>query len=84
MEAAMHSTLNAIFQRRAIRLFDPIEISPALRDELLGAARLAPSSFNSQPYRLFWVSSRESLRTVAQLFQPAARGNRIRSRRRRR
>jgi nitroreductase len=67
MEAAMHSSLNAIFQRRAIRLFDPIEISPALRDELLDAARLAPSSFNIQPYRLFWVSSRESLRTVAQL-----------------
>jgi nitroreductase/dihydropteridine reductase len=67
MEAAMHSSLNAIFQRRAIRLFDPIEIPPALRDELLEAARLAPSSFNIQPYRLFWVSSRESLRTVAQL-----------------
>jgi nitroreductase len=67
MEAAMHSSLNAIFQRRAIRLFDPIEISPALCDELLEAARLAPSSFNIQPYRLFWVSSRESLRTVAQL-----------------
>jgi nitroreductase len=63
----MHSSLNAIFQRRAIRLFDPIEIPPALRDELLEAARLAPSSFNIQPYRLFWVSSGESLRTVAQL-----------------
>jgi nitroreductase len=67
MEAAMHSSLNAIFQRRAIRLFDPIAIPPALRDELLEAARLVPSSFNIQPYRLFWVSSRESLRTVAQL-----------------
>jgi nitroreductase len=33
----------------------------------LEAARLAPSSFNIQPHRLFWVSSRESLRTVAQL-----------------
>jgi nitroreductase len=67
MEAAMHSSLNAIFQRRAIRVFDPIEISPTLRDELLEAARLAPSSFNSQPYRLFWVSSCDSRRIVAQL-----------------
>jgi hypothetical protein len=57
----MHSSLNAIFQRWAIRLFDPIEISPTLLDELLEAARLAPSSFNSQPYRLFWVSSCDSL-----------------------
>ena len=61
----MHATLNAIFQRRAIREFDPIEIAPSLRNELLEAARLAPSSFNSQPYRLFWVSSCDSLRTVA-------------------
>jgi nitroreductase len=53
--------------RDAIRVFEPVEISAALRDELLEAARLAPSSFNSQPYRLFWVSSRDSLRTVAQL-----------------
>jgi nitroreductase len=67
MEATMHSSLNAIFERRAIRRFDPIEISPALRDQLLAAARLAPSSFNSQPYRLFWVSSCDQLRTVAQL-----------------
>jgi len=61
----MHPSLNAIFQRRAIRVFDPVEISPVVRDELLQAARFAPSSFNSQPYRLFWVSSRDSLRTVA-------------------
>jgi nitroreductase len=65
MEADMHPTLRAIFQRRAIREFDPVEISPSLRNELLEAARLAPSSFNSQPYRLFWVSSCDSLRTVA-------------------
>lgn len=63
----MHSSLNAIFQRRAIRVFDPIEISPTLRDELLEGARLVPSSFNNQPYRLFSVSSCDPLRTVAQL-----------------
>ncbi len=70
----MHSSLNAIFQRRAIRVFDPVEISPTLRDELLEAARRAPSSFNSQPYRLLWVSSCDSLRMVAQLWfsQPPA------------
>ena len=44
----------------------PSGISPTLRDELLEAARLVPSSFNSQPYRLFWVSSCDSLRMIAQ------------------
>ncbi len=63
----MHPSLNAIAQRRAIRVFDPVEISPAVRDELLHAARLAPSSFNIQPYRLFWIASPESRRAVAQL-----------------
>jgi nitroreductase len=74
MEVTMHPTLKAICQRRAIREFDPVEISPLLRNELLEAARLAPSSFNSQPYRLFWVSSCDSLRSVAKFCfsQPAA------------
>jgi nitroreductase len=67
METTMHPSLDAIFHGRAIRVFDPVEIPPALRDELLHAARVAPSSFNSQPYRLFWVASPDSLRAVARL-----------------
>jgi nitroreductase len=43
METVKHSVLNSIFQRRAIRVFEPVEISPALRDELLEAARVARS-----------------------------------------
>lgn len=67
MEVTVHASLDAIFPRRAIRVFDPADISPSLRDELPHAARLAPSSFNSQPYRLVWVASPEPRRTVAQL-----------------
>jgi nitroreductase len=53
----MNTTLDAIVRRRAIRAFDPVSISPAIREQLLNAARLAPSSFNSQPYRFYWVES---------------------------
>jgi nitroreductase len=67
METAMHPSLKAISQRRAVRVFDRIDISPALRDELLHAARVAPSSFNSQPYHLFWAESPASRRAVARL-----------------
>jgi nitroreductase len=67
MEATMHPSLEAICQPRAIRVFDRVDISPALRDELLHAALLAPSGFNSQPYRLFWVESPTSRREVATL-----------------
>ena len=59
--------LSAIFQRRAIRLFEPVEIPAATRDLLLRSARQAPSSFNMQPYRLYWVESPAQREAVAEL-----------------
>ena len=59
--------LAAIFSRRAIKAFDPVDIPPALREQLLDAARLAPSSFNSQPYRLYWIESPAQRAVAAQL-----------------
>jgi nitroreductase len=55
------------FQFLNLVLLATVSQIATLRDELLEAARLAPSSFNSPPYRLFWVSSCDSLRMVAQL-----------------
>jgi nitroreductase len=63
----MHQTLETIFQRRAIKVFDSVEIPEDVRDQILDAARVAPSSFNSQPYKLYWVESPARRRTVAQL-----------------
>jgi nitroreductase len=59
MEADTMSThsLDAIFKRRAIKSFDPVQIDPELRRQILDAARRAPSSFNMQPYRLYWIES---------------------------
>jgi nitroreductase len=59
--------LNAMLQRRAVKVFDPIEISGELREQILDAARHAPSSFNSQPYRFFWVQSAVKKDAVAKL-----------------
>jgi nitroreductase len=63
----MHPILEAIFQRRAIKVFDPVEIPDDVREQILDAARVAPSSFNSQPYKFYWVESSARRRTVAQL-----------------
>ncbi|HZP63660.1 MAG TPA: nitroreductase family protein [Terriglobales bacterium] len=63
----MSEILDAIFQRRAVKLFEPVEISPALREQILDAARYAPSSFNSQPYKLYWVGSPAQRAVVARL-----------------
>jgi nitroreductase len=57
LEVVMSDALTAILNRRAIKVFDPIEITPILREQILHAARCAPSSFNIQPYRFFWIES---------------------------
>ena len=63
----MNHTLDAIFQRRAVKVFEPVEISEELREQILNAARHAPSSFNSQPYKFYWVGSAARKAAVAKL-----------------
>src|ERR1700756_4330059 len=63
----MSDVLDAIFQRRAVKFFEPVEISDELRRQVLDAASHAPSSFNSQPYKFYWVQSPASRSAVAKL-----------------
>jgi nitroreductase len=63
----MNGTLEAIFQRRAVKLFEPVEISESVREQILNAARHAPSSFNTQPYRFYWVGAANRRAAVAKL-----------------
>lgn len=63
----MREVLPAIFHRRAVKVFEPAEISDDVREQLLDAARYAPSSFNMQPYRLYWVESAVSRQAVSEL-----------------
>jgi nitroreductase len=63
----MSEVLEAIFQRRAVKVFDPVEIPGDLRERLLDAARVAPSSFNMQPYRFYWVETPETKKMAAKL-----------------
>jgi nitroreductase len=67
MEPIMDGTLEAIFQRRAVKVFEPVEISEELREQILNAARHAPSSFNTQPYRFYWVETAKEKTAVAKL-----------------
>jgi nitroreductase len=63
----MNEALDAIYQRRAVKVFEPVEISAGLREQILNAARHAPSSFNSQPYKFYWVGSGANKAAVAKL-----------------
>src|SRR5215472_12300544 len=64
---SMSNILDAIFQRRAVKVFDPVEIPPETREQILEAARLAPSSFNIQPYRFYWIEAPAARREAARL-----------------
>src|SRR5258708_20066614 len=63
----MSDILQMVFNRRAVKAFVPVEIPQALREQILDAARHAPSSFNTQPYRFFWLESSPSKATAAKL-----------------
>ncbi|HWZ99450.1 MAG TPA: nitroreductase family protein [Candidatus Dormibacteraeota bacterium] len=63
----MSHLLDAILQRRAVKVFDPIPIPQEIRTQILDAARFAPSSFNIQPYKLIWIESPEARKQAARL-----------------
>src|SRR6266702_1392309 len=63
----MSESLDALFHSRAVNTFELVDIPQDLRDKILNAARHAPSSFNSQPYRFFWVESSPRKATAATL-----------------
>ena len=63
----MNVILEAILKRRAVKVFEPIEISEGIREQILDAASHAPSSFNSQPYQLYWIESARERTAVARL-----------------
>jgi len=63
----MSEILEALYRRRAVKAFEPVEIPQVLREQILDAARYAPSSFNMQPYRLVWVESSPRKAATAKL-----------------
>jgi len=63
----MDGILEVIFRRRAVKVFEPVQISEVIREQILDAARHAPSSFNMQPYRFYWIGSQKERTAVARL-----------------
>lgn len=67
MQSDTNEILEAMFQRRAVKAFEAVEIPQAIRERILDAARHAPSSFNMQPYRFYWVESAARKASAAKL-----------------
>lgn len=71
----MDGILEPMLRRRAVKIFEPVEICGETREQILDAARHAPSSFNAQPYRFYWVEAATRKAAVAKLClgqEPAA------------
>lgn len=63
----MPDLLDAMLERRAIKVFEPVDIPEEVRTRILNATRSAPSSFNIQPYKFVWVESPELRKQTAHL-----------------
>jgi len=57
--------LEIIRERRSIRKFSPLPVEDEKISTLLEAARLAPSSCNSQPWRFIVIKDREKIKQVS-------------------
>ena len=62
--AASRSFLARIAERRTVRDFSPEEVDPALIENAIRAASLAPSGANQQPWRFVVVRDAETKRRI--------------------
>ncbi|WP_320171580.1 nitroreductase family protein [Maridesulfovibrio sp.] len=62
----------AIYSRRSIRKYEDKPVSEELISKLLGAAMMAPSAGNAQPWQFIVVDDREKLDAVSDINQYAA------------
>ena len=63
----MLTTWEAITMRRSIRKFAPDDIPPEMIDQMLEAARLAPSGSNRQPWRFLVVKDKDVKKEVRRI-----------------
>ena len=52
----MNETLKTIYFRRAVRKYGPAPVPKKLIDEILDAARMAPTSMNKQAWKFYVVT----------------------------
>lgn len=58
----------AIDERRAYRVLQPTKIDDSILEQLINAAKLAPSCFNKQPWKYLFIRSDEMLKKMRAVF----------------
>lgn len=60
-----NATLATIYTRRAVRKYQPTAVDRQQVEQLIGAARMAPSAMNRQPWKFYVVSNAELIHLLS-------------------
>lgn len=66
-EVLIMDAMDAIKQRRSVRDYEPRTISGEILEDIIDAARLAPSANNIQPWEFVVITKKEALKKIASL-----------------
>ena len=59
----MNETMTTIYQRRAVRKYKALSVSPDIIEQILDAGRMAPSAINMQPWKFYVLTNKETIKT---------------------
>ncbi len=71
----MNPTMKTIFERRAVRKYLNIKVSRDVIEQLLDAARMAPSAMNRQPWSFYILTGKGIVDSFSQQITKAAAGH---------
>lgn len=75
MVAQKNATLKTIYERRAVRKYLDKPVPKEIIEELLDAARMAPSAINRQPWKFYILTSKSSIKSFSDQVTKAAAGH---------
>jgi nitroreductase len=61
----MNETLNTIYTRRAVRKYKDKPVEKELIEQILDAARMAPSAMNKQPWKFYVITNKQLIQTLS-------------------
>lgn len=73
--AEANTVLKAIYERRAVRKYKNKAVPKQLVEQLLDAARMAPSAMNKQPWKFYVVTAKSMLKIFSEQIAKVAAGH---------
>lgn len=67
-----NATIKTIYERRAVRKYLDKPVAKEIIEELLDAARMAPSAINKQPWRFYILTNKDTIESFSKQITKAA------------